>query len=57
MLCESSTDYLSDFIVYTGEDTVYTEPSITFPNLRKKWPSQLTFGDRNQQNELVNLMT
>ena len=36
MLCESSTDYLSDFIVYTGEDIVYTETSITFPNLRKK---------------------
>ena len=36
MLRESSTVYLLDFIVYTGEDTVYTKPSITFPNLRKK---------------------
>ena len=31
MLCESQTGYLSDFIVYTGADTVYPEPSITLP--------------------------
>ena len=31
MLCESHTGYLSDFIVYTGVDTVYPEPGITLP--------------------------
>ena len=29
MLRERSTANLSDFIVYTGADTVYPEPSIT----------------------------
>ena len=31
MLCKCHTGYLSDFIVYTGADTVYLEPSITLP--------------------------
>ena len=31
MFCEIHTGYLSDFIVYTGADTVYFEPSITLP--------------------------
>ena len=31
MPCVSHTGYLSDFIVYTGADTVYPEPSITLP--------------------------
>ena len=31
MLCESETGYLSNFIVYTGEDMKYPEPSVTLP--------------------------
>ena len=31
MLCESSTGYLSNFIVYTGADTSYPPPNISLP--------------------------
>ena len=31
MLCESETGYLSNFIVYTGADTVYPEPDVLLP--------------------------
>ena len=31
MLCESSTGYLWNFIIYTGADTVYPLPSINLP--------------------------
>ncbi|XP_066924070.1 piggyBac transposable element-derived protein 4-like [Clytia hemisphaerica] len=31
MLCESSTGYLSDFIVYTGADTIYPAPDVPLP--------------------------
>jgi len=31
MICESDTGYLSNFIVYTGDDTKYPQPSVPLP--------------------------
>ena len=41
MLCESHTGYLSDFIVYTGADTVYPEPRIILPKLCEDYSNPL----------------
>ena len=37
MLCKSHTGYLSDYIAYTGVDTVYPQPSIRLPKSFKDY--------------------